>query len=163
MLFYKVGPSPSQWWGELRTSGDSGKTWSEAKRLPEGILGPIKNKPVQLENGDILSPTSTESNERPGIWRVHFERSSDLGKTWSKVAAVPGEKPVDAIQPSILFHQDGKFQAVGRTRSGKVFEVWSADAGKTWGTLTLTSLPNPGSGTDAVTLRNGVFVKATKQ
>src|SRR5215212_1178771 len=48
MLFYKVGPTPQSWWGMLRTSSDGGKTWSAARRLPDGILGPIKNKPVQL-------------------------------------------------------------------------------------------------------------------
>ena len=26
LLFYKVGPSPSTWWGMLRTSNDGGKT-----------------------------------------------------------------------------------------------------------------------------------------
>src|SRR5438477_481095 len=33
MLFYKVGPSPSAWWGMLMTSDDLGKTWSKARRL----------------------------------------------------------------------------------------------------------------------------------
>lgn len=61
MLFYKVGPSPQTWWGELRTSTDGGKTWSAARRLPNGIYGPIKNKPVQLDDGTILCPTSIES------------------------------------------------------------------------------------------------------
>src|SRR6266478_1666988 len=36
MLFYKVGPSPSSWWGMLMTSADSGRTWSKPQRLPEG-------------------------------------------------------------------------------------------------------------------------------
>ncbi|MBM3891052.1 MAG: hypothetical protein FJ388_18215, partial [Verrucomicrobia bacterium] len=40
LLFYKVGPSPSRWWGMLRTSNDGGKTWSDAQRLPDGTLGP---------------------------------------------------------------------------------------------------------------------------
>src|SRR5688572_11858627 len=48
MLFYKVGPNPRSWWGMLRTSRDGGRTWTDARRLPDGILGPIKNKPVQL-------------------------------------------------------------------------------------------------------------------
>ena len=34
MLFYKVGPSPSTWWGMLTTSDDAGKTWSKPHRLP---------------------------------------------------------------------------------------------------------------------------------
>src|SRR5215471_3769868 len=28
-LFYKVGPGPSNWWGELRTSIDGGASWSD--------------------------------------------------------------------------------------------------------------------------------------
>ena len=43
----------------------------------------------------------------------------------------------------------------GRTRSGRVFETWSADGGQTWTPVTLTELPNPSAGTDAVTLRDG--------
>jgi predicted neuraminidase len=148
MLFYKAGPSPSKWWGMLVMSTDGGKTWSEVRRLPEGILGPIKNKPVQLAKGDILCPTSSEHNG----WRVHFERSSDGGKTWT--ATPPSTGDIHAIQPSILFHGD-RLQAVGRTKQGKVFETWSDDNGKTWSRLALTDLPNPNAGTDGVTLRDG--------
>ena len=158
LLFYKVGPSPQTWWGELKRSTDDGRTWSAAEKLPEGILGPIKNKPVRLANGDILCPTSTETPGKGSAWRVHFERTADLGRTWEKVApaaAVDGEKPIDAIQPSILFHSHDQLQAVGRTRSGKVFETWSKDGGKSWSAVGLTSLPNPNSGTDAVTLKDG--------
>ena len=82
-LFYKVGPSPRNWWGMVRTSRDGGQTWSDAQRLPDGILGPIKNKPVRLADGTIICPTSTESNDKPSCWRVHFERSTDAGKTWT--------------------------------------------------------------------------------
>ncbi len=156
MLFYKMGPSPSTWWGMLRTSTDSGKTWSDGTRLPEGILGPIKNKPVQLDDGTLLCPTSSETNNKPSAWRVHFERSSDLGKTWT--TAQPsglGNPVVDAIQPSVLFLGGGKLAAIGRSKNKQVFHVESPDEGKTWGTMTLLDLPNPNSGTDAVTLKDG--------
>src|SRR5690349_2893269 len=46
LLFYKVGPQPTTWWGMLITSDDAGKTWSAPRRLPDGIFGPIKNKPI---------------------------------------------------------------------------------------------------------------------
>jgi arylsulfatase A-like enzyme/predicted neuraminidase len=151
MLFYKVGPDPSQWWGMLRTSDDNGKTWSDAKRLPDGILGPIKNKPIHLPNGDILCPTSTEDHG----WRVHFERTGDGGKSWKATDPLNDGKKLGAIQPSILIHKDGKLQAVGRTKQGKLFEIWSDDGGKTWGKMELTTLPNPNSGIDAVTLQDG--------
>lgn len=151
MLFYKVGPSPSSWWGELITSTNCGKSWSAPRRLPDGILGPIKNKPVQLATGDLLCPSSTEY----AGWRVHFERTIDLGKTWSATQPVNDPAEIAAIQPTILIHKDGRLQALGRTRQGKIFQVWSKDNGLSWGKMSFIELPNPNSGIDAVTLKDG--------
>ena len=151
MLFYKVGPSPSTWRGMVMTSPDGGATWSQPRPLPAGILGPIKNKPVQLANGDIVSPSSSEDNG----WRVHFERSSDLGRTWIATPALNDGKKIAAIQPAILIHKDGQLQALGRTRSSGIFVIRSQDGGRTWGKLETTGLPNPSSGIDAVTLKDG--------
>jgi predicted neuraminidase len=153
LLFYKVGASPSRWWGMVKSSTDGGKTWSAAQRLPDGILGPVKNKPVVLRDGTWLSGSSTEGN--PNGWLLHFEISRDQGKTWTKSAAVNKGPGFDAIQPSILQHRDGRLQAVGRSKQGVVFQTWSKDDGKTWSALTATDLPNPNSGTDAVTLADG--------
>ena len=151
MLFYKVGPSPHSWWGMLITSADGGRTWSAPRRLPEDVIGPVKNKPVRLPNGDLLCGASTED----GGWRVHFERTPDLGRSWSLTEPVNQAREIGAIQPSILFHPDGRLSAVGRTEQRRIFEIWSSDKGRTWGPMVLTSLPNPNSGIDAVTLRDG--------
>lgn len=155
MLFYKVGPSPSQWWGMLMTSSDGGTTWTSPRRLPDGILGPIKNKPVQLANGDILCPTSNETHENPSKWTVHFERSSDLGQTWQRTEPLNDGLKIQAIQPSILHLGGDNLLALGRSRQNRVFEIRSADQGKTWGAMSLGVLPNNNSGTDAVTLKDG--------
>jgi predicted neuraminidase len=156
-LFYKVGPNPRTWWGMVRRSGDAGRTWGDAERLPDGVLGPIKNKPVRLGDGTILNPSSTESTDQPSLWRVHFERSTDGGRTWSVVRPPPGADAAEyhAIQPSILVHSGGRLQAVGRSRSKRLFETWSEDNGRTWTAVALTTLPNPSAGTDALTLRDG--------
>jgi len=151
LLFYKVGPSPSTWWGMTMTSADGGESWGQPRRLPPGILGPIKNKPVLVPTGEILSPSSRED----GGWRVHFERSSDGGQTWEATSALNDPRKIGAIQPSILLLRGGGLLAVGRTQQGRMFATGSSDAGRTWGEMTLTELPNPNSGTDAVTLRDG--------
>lgn len=140
----------------VRTSRDGGQSWSEAQRLPDGILGPVKNKPVRLADRSLLSGSSTESPEQPSKWRVHFERSTDDGRTWTLVQPRASDgPPIDAIQPSILIHAGDRLQAVGRTRSQRIFETWSDDGGKSWSPVALTALPNPSAGTDAVTLRDG--------
>lgn len=153
MLFYKVGPRPTSWWGMSITSRDGGQTWSEPRALSDGALGPIKNKPVQLSDGAILSPSSTE--DKINGWRVHFERSDDGGQSWQLTPPLGDGHEIAAIQPSVLFHKDGRLQAIGRTRQRQLFSLESEDNGRTWNEMRLLDVPNPNSGTDAVTLRDG--------
>ncbi|HEV7402055.1 MAG TPA: sialidase family protein [Chthoniobacteraceae bacterium] len=150
-LFYKVGPSPSGWWGMERTSTDDGQTWSDEARLPDGILGPVKNKPVELPNGDLLCGTSTES---AAGWQVHFERRTPAG-LWIATPPVNDGHEIGAIQPSILRLGGDRLLALGRTKQARLFEITSEDLGVTWGKMSLLDVPNPNSGTDAVTLRDG--------
>ena len=162
MLFYKAGPTPQTWWGMLTMSTDGGKTWEQPRRLPEGILGPVKNKAVQLPDGSILCPTSEESPAAQKgdkeTWSVHFERTRDFGKTWERTPPTHDGKTIQAIQPSILFLGGDKLLALGRSRQDRVFEIRSDDGGKTWGEIKLGSLPNNNSGTDAVTLADGTHL-----
>ena len=155
-LYYKAGASPHEWWGEVIASGDAGATWGKARKLPAEILGPIKNKPVQLANGTIISPSSTESGDTPPKWRVHFERATDRGATWTSVAP-PDAATVNAIQPTLFsyFRTATCWYMLGRTQSAKIFETLSTDGGATWSALAPTDLPNPNSGIDGITLRDG--------
>jgi len=161
MLFYKVGVDPRSWWGMLMTSDDGGKTWSEPRRLGEHprighLIGPVKNKPIQLDEGTIISGSSVE--EKKGgetFWRIHFEISGDLGHTWEVIGPIHDGSEIDAIQPSILTHADGDMQILARTRQKFVAQSWSKDRGRTWSKLTRTHLPNPNAGTDAVDLHDG--------
>ena len=151
LLFFKVGPSPSQWKGMLISSSDGGTTWSVPRALPEGYIGPVKNKPVLLENGNLLSGSSTEGSG----WIIHFEITPDFGKTWKKVGPVNNRNIYEAIQPAILVHKIGSLQALCRSRNRAIVESWSTDNGLTWSALQETSLPNNNSGIDAVTLADG--------
>ena len=176
-LFYKVGPNVAAWKGYLIRSKNGGKTWSKPELLPEGFLGPAKNKPI-YSNGRILCPASTEGNH----WDVHFEYTDDLGKTWQRTPSleadlnVPtqdrpavkkrsdiGKVPYDdskakriyAIQPTIIRLADGRLQMLCRTRNAKTGTAFSSDNGTTWSKLTLLDLENNQSGIDAVTLKDG--------
>ena len=151
LLFYKVGPSPRRWWGMLRCSGDGGRTWSAPRRLPRGVLGPVKNKPVALPGGVILCPSSTEHFG----WRVHLERTPDLGNTWQKTGPLNAWGDLGAIQPCILIWPDRRMQILCRTLQRVIATCWSADGGHSWSPMTATALPNPDSGIDAAVLRDG--------
>ena len=111
MLFYKVGPSPRQWWGMLITSENEGKTWShmEATMLPNPNSG---TDAVTLRDGRFIlvynhiSPSKTWGSRN----KLNMAISED-GINWS--AAVLLEKNQD---------QDSEYSypAVIQTRDGKI-------------------------------------------
>lgn len=151
LLFYKIGPRPSAWKGWMKTSNDGGVTWSEARPLPDGILGPVKDKPILLANGDLLCGSSTEDHG----WHIHFEITHDFGKTWWRTPDIADSGLYKAIQPTLLLHSDGSLQALCRSQNRAILETWSHDSGRTWTPLVKTNLPNNNSGIDAVTLSDG--------
>lgn len=154
ILFYKVGPKPSQWWGMLKRSKDAGLTWSAAEKLPKGILGPVKNKPLLLADGTLLCPSSSEDTGD----KLHFEMTKDGGRTWKKTKALNDGKTFSAIQPSVIFLQDGRMKLLCRSNTGFIMEAYSSDQGNTWTPLKKTNLKNPNSGSDAITLKSGLHV-----
>lgn len=150
VLYYKVGPDPRSWWGLYKTSKDNGKTWSPATKIPDNLLGPIKNKPVRLPDGKILYPTSFETPEK---WNIYLEISDQNLKEWQKITI--DNNNLNAIQPSVLNYKDGKLQLLCRSKNKNINESWSKDNGQTWSPLAPTQLPNNNSGIDAVTLSDG--------
>ena len=169
-LFFKIGPSVSEWTGWLVRSKDGGRTWSRREPLPDGFLGPIKNKP-ELIDGRLLCPSSTENKG----WRFHMEILDLSDGRWKKGTPVkdlnwkyvPVESteaiktddnqlhPIDCIQPSILKLKDGRLQVLMRTHNAHLATSFSSDNGNTWTPVTLLDIENNQSGTDAVTLADG--------
>ncbi len=151
-IYFKIGVNVAGWKGWLVRSKDGGKTWGKREQLPDTIYGPIKNKPI-LNKGRLISPTS---DERDG-WKLYFEYSDDLGKTWKRTAYVDAEQGIKAIQPSIIVLPDGRLEALCRTRSRYIGVTYSNDNGETWSKLTFIDTPNNNSGIDAVNLQDGSY------
>jgi predicted neuraminidase len=182
MLFYYTGPRPyfdrtNIWagamktWGVIRTSTDNGQTWSPPRPLgndpllPGGRLcGPTKNPPIQLPDGSILIPSSNEpafkDGERQAALTWHFEKSTDMGQTWSVVQVLPAS-PLRAIQPGFLVLGSGKLMALGRNegKGNDTPMATSDDWGATWSAISgLAALPQSHSGICPLTLSNGTHI-----
>ncbi len=186
-LFYKLGVSVPTWTGVYRRSRDGGRTWTPPTLLPAGLIGPAKNKPITLSNGDILSGTS---HETWGSWACWVEASADEGRSWIKRGPIPapdagtwdgkGEAVVSAvwdpaaaalvlpaqfagvIQPTLWEFAPGRVVMLMRStqRVGCVCRSASDDYGRTWSSAERLAIPNPNSGLDAVRLADGRIVLA---
>ncbi len=155
-LFYKVGPNPREWFGAVITSDDDGNTWSEPAYLPDGFLGPIRNKPIETEAGVFLCGSSTESPSTDA-WRVHLERYREDDNTWEKVK-VPNAKALEIIQPTILRHDGDTLQILCRSKHNRLIGSWSYDGGNSWTEADSLPIPNSNSGVDGVALASGNFL-----
>ncbi|GAB4362451.1 MAG: exo-alpha-sialidase [Bryobacter sp.] len=153
-MYYKFGSHPTRWNGAKVRSTDGGKTWGGKEYLAAGVYGPIKNKPLVLGDGAIVSGTSVETDF---AWTAWVERSTDNGKTWTKHGPIefPSE-PRGVIQPAMAMH--GKTMRMYLRSTEKIGAIAysdSRDGGKTWSPAKATKLPNPNSGIDTVTLKDG--------
>ncbi|WP_231131567.1 sialidase family protein [Flavobacterium hydrophilum] len=155
-LFYKVGKNPREWFGAMIVSKDNGNTWSEAKYLPKGILGPIRNKPIETTPGVILCGSSTESID-DNKWRVFIETYTEATDSWT-ITDINDRKNFDIIQPTFLVHSAKEIQILSRSRHNKLISSRSEDNGKTWQKTDSISVVNSNSGVDAVTLSDKSFL-----
>ena len=176
ILFYKVGPMISTWKTWFVESKDNGESFTEPKELVEGDesggRGPVKNKPIRLQNGTVLAPASLEG----GVWDSFVDISEDDCKTWTASAMVPVrrvcteiqmvDRPYDKhylygkgiIQPTLWQDEQGDVHMFLRSTSSRIFRSDSKDNGRTWCTAYDTGLPNNNSGIDLVRMNNGNLV-----
>jgi len=152
-LFYKVGFSPGTWTGVQLTSDDCGVSWSDPSYLPAGLLGPTKNKPITMSNGEVICGSSVESYRAWTCWAEVIGESD-----WRRFGPVCCEGvPKGVIQPSIVELSEGHLRMFMRSAPSvaRICVAESHDYGRTWTKATPTDLPNPNSGIDALRLPSG--------
>jgi predicted neuraminidase len=162
-LYYKFGPHPTSWTGGRTFSKDDGKTWAPVEHLPAGLFGPIRAKPLVLEDGTIVSGTSAESYRS---WACWIERSTDHGRTWTKHGPItaPGEavreRTHGIIQPVLVAMGGRRLRLWARATDniGRICVADSNDLGVTWSAARAIDLPNPNSGFDVERLKDGRIV-----
>ena len=155
-LYYKYGTSPREWSGAYRSSEDDGRTWSASRPMPAGLLGPIKNKPLVLPDGTVISGTSVESYRS---WTSFAEISNDHAQTWTRSGpVVHPEEPYGIIQPTVVRIPGGVRMFTRARNIGHVCYADSFDGGRTWTPAWETELPNPNSGIDSAGLDDGRIV-----
>jgi predicted neuraminidase len=109
-------------------------------------------KPIVLPSGRILLPLYSDTYS-VSLMAI----SDDEGRTWQASRPLAG---FGNIQPAVLRRRDSTLVAYmrenGPLRRVRVAE--SKDDGVSWGRVGTSSLPNPGSGLDAVALEGGLWV-----
>jgi len=81
--------------------------------------------------------------------------TDDWGRTWHASAPLCG---AGNIQPSIVRRQDGSLYTLMRDNGPppkRLHQSESRDRGETWSEVGDSNLPNPGSGAEIISLRNG--------
>ncbi len=181
-LVFKVGRVIPQWKTWTCTTSDNGLTWSEPVPYPENTddWGPVRNKPLFLDDGTMLCPDSVETVEE---WRPRIDFSSDNGATFDKTVWIPLNAEVHtgapvasdstnitrpdlpdyitgkgAIQPTLWTSGEGNIHAMLRTSAGYIYRSDSTDYGRSWCTAYSTGLPNNNSGIDCARLDDALYL-----
>ncbi|MEI7025570.1 sialidase family protein [Paenibacillus sp. y28] len=158
-LYYKVGNEIEHWVTMVMSSQDGGYTWTEPAVLVQGDRGgrgPVKNKPITLQDGTIAAPASVEP-----AWDAFVDLSYDGGSTWRRSETVPLDhsalKGKGIIQPSLWESEPGMVHMFSRSMEGYIYRSDSTDGGRTWCPAYPISLPNNNSGLDLVKMDNGTL------
>ena len=163
-LYFKVGSSPRSWdtWRCARAlEGEAFGPAAELVPRDRSGRGPVKNKPILLNDGAQLAPGSVESRTR---WDCFTDRSVDGGRTWQRSALVPMDHDAGRgkgiIQPTLWESTPGRVHMLTRSKNGWVYRSDSRDGGRSWSEAVPMGLPNNDSGIDVVRVGSDLLLLA---
>ncbi len=109
--------------------------------------------PFILDNKRLIVPLYSD-----GFSFSLMAITDDWGKTWHTSAPLVG---AGNIQPSIVRKKDGTLYTLMRDNGPapkRLLQSESRDRGETWSAVIDSNLPNPGSGAEIISLRNGNWI-----
>ena len=150
----------------FREANTQGVAWAEyaplyERMIVEAALDPKKREtgwmtrthPLQLPDGRILLPLYSD-----GYNLSLIAISDDNGQSWQPGLPIVGR---GNIQPSLVLKKNGDLVAFMRDNGdepGRVIKSISKDNGFNWSIAKKTSVPNPGTSVEAISLDDGDWV-----
>ncbi len=147
-------------------STTQGLAWAEyapqyERMIVEAAMDPKKREtgwmtrthPIQLQDGRILLPLYSD-----GYNLSLIAISDDYGKSWQPSLPIVGR---GNVQPSLVQKKNGNLVAFMRDNGdepGRVMKSISKDNGYEWSIAKKSSVTNPGTSVEAISLDNGDWV-----
>jgi len=148
----------------MRTSDDSGRTWSAPRQLD--MTGEVSEGrsfygahlvPQELQSGRIILP-ATYLCDDGYTHNALFLLSDDGGETWTRGQDVVIPTPRGAMEPTPVEIAPNELYCLFRTKSGFLYESTSPDGGMTWTEPRSSGIPSPESMAQLLKLRSGNFL-----
>jgi alpha-L-rhamnosidase len=149
-LFFTVGAigegRPSSLIGMMSTEEPDG-SFRSSRELPKGILGPTRSgSGVTLDDGTVLFGVESDT--------LRIEAARPAYEEWEIVARIADEDSLRPIEPSLCRCGD-RGVLLCRSGCGSIVEVWSEPGLREWKTPQRSTLPNPRSKVEGITLADG--------
>jgi predicted neuraminidase len=124
-------------------SKDLGSTWSQPIFLRKRWFWVLRNRPIRLQNGNVVLPVHYEAGKMHSFFYVN--PMPDLSGKWIKSAKLNTPKGCD--EPAVCELKDGSLLCSLRTHDKLVFFSRSYDRGLTWSKPVASKFSNPNSQT----------------
>ena len=138
----------------MRTSGDQGHTWSDAREVDAGPGWDCRSNGIKLRNGTLLLPT--HYLQAPHIASVLL--STDEGATWKRGPDIVTADKIGAAEPSVAELPSGNLVMVLRTTDGNLWLTRSDDHGATWQSPEKQDLPAATSSANLLCTTSGTLL-----
>ncbi len=136
-----------------RYTDDSGRTWSEEKRIGEQTGSGSRSNGIKLSSGDLVLPMHRFDSKAPAIMK-----SADGGVTWNYILGPTVPDGAFAAEPTIAECGSGKLLMLVRSRDGWMWSSESTDRGESWSPLLQSDLPAAASSHSLLRVSDGRLI-----